>query len=59
MQFLKKFREISKKISHTGSCTLTFSCTTVFREFSLSPLVPVHTLVFYVNQTSTESNLQH
>ncbi len=40
-QFLKKFKEISKKNSHTGIYTLTFSCATVFKEVSLTPCVPV------------------
>ncbi len=45
---MRKFKEISKKkFLHTGSYTLTFSCTTVFREVSLPLCVPVHTLFFF------------
>ncbi len=47
MQFLKKFKEVSKQNSHTGSHTLTFSGTTVIKEVSLPPRVPVHTLFFF------------
>ncbi len=52
---MKKFKEISKKFSHTGSYTLTFSCTIVFREVSISQCVLVHTLVFYALCTRCDS----
>ncbi len=53
MHFLKKFKEISKKKnSHTSSYTLTFLCTTVFKEVSFLPCVLVHTLCFIVSYIS-------
>ncbi len=39
---MKKFKKISKKISHTGSYSLTLSCRTAFKEVSL--------LGFFVNK---------
>ncbi len=46
-QFLKKFKEISKKnFIYWFIYTLTFSCITDFKEVSLPPCVPVHALIF-------------
>ncbi len=44
--FWKNLRKFQKKITGWFIYTSTFSCTTVSKEVSLSPSVPVHTLVF-------------
>ncbi len=46
--FLKKFKEISKKeFTNWFIYILTFSRTTVFREVSLPPQVPVYARFFF------------
>ncbi len=48
-QFLNKLKEISKKsVSYWFIYTLTFSCTTVFKEVSLPPHVPVYALFHFL-----------